>query len=476
MPRSFLRGFFFAMRNARRRQKRRGGGAEMQSGINVDDQMKQDPSGVAAATLPRPKATYGEVFADGVTIEIIRGTPGGNLALLLSDGAKEIVGARVEHDGQLYEPAPINASLLQELILPTRCCPYGSTREFLAEACRLIANYTGLPEKFASLVGRVILCSALVEALSVAPTLTIVGPDTARGIRLMELLRCVCWHALPLTGVTPAGFCSLASGVRFTYLISQSSLSDKLWKLLDDAGSRDQKIPFRGSLLDLFGAQVIQCDPVFAGNSWAGRSIQIPMAPTDQELPAFDFDARHRTADEFQAKLLSFRRANLGVARKMDFDASKFAFALRDRARSLAAATPDDRDLQAEVFDLLQEEDAELRADKWIDPAAIAGEAVLVACHGSPGGIAYVAELAAIAEETLRRREEETTIEPAVFGQKLKLLGFATTRDAKGKKLQLTAAVRDRAQRLVRDFGAPEGGDGPSQAEKESWRADSSCT
>ena len=78
-------------------------------------------------------------------------------------------------------------------------------------------------------------------------------PGIARGNPLMTLLRCVCWHALPLTGVTPAGFCSLASGMRFTYLISQSSLSDKLRKLLDDASSRDQKIPFRGGLLDLFG-------------------------------------------------------------------------------------------------------------------------------------------------------------------------------------------------------------------------------
>jgi hypothetical protein len=448
----------------------------MESGIDVTDQMKQDPSGAAAATLPRPKATYGEVFADGVMIELIRGAHGGNSALQLWDGAKEIVGAKVEHDGQQYESAPINASVAQELILPSHSCPHGSTQEFLTETCSLIANYTGLQEKSTSLVARFVLSGALVETLCVAPSLMIVGPDIARGNRLMELLRSLCWHALPLTGVTPAGFCSLASGVRFTYLIGQSSLSDKLWKLLDDASSRDQKIPFRGGLLDLFGAQVIQCDPVLPGDSWPSRSIQIPMAPTEQELPAFDFDARHRLADEFQAKLLSFRRANLGVARKMQFDVSKFTPALRHRARSLAAATPDDRELQAEVFNLLREEDAEIRVDKLIDPSAIAGEAVLVAWHGSPGGVAYVADLAAIAEQMLERRGEKSTIEPAVFGKQLKLLGFATERDAKGKKLQLTAAVHDRAQRLVRDFGAPEGGDGPSQAEKESWRADSSCT
>jgi hypothetical protein len=142
--------------------------------------------------------------------------------------------------------------------------------------------------------------------------------------------------------------------------------------------------------------------------------------------------------------------------------------ALRDRARSLAAATPDDLELQADVFDLLQEEDAEIRADKLIDPSVIAGEAVLVAWHGSPGGIAYVADLSAIAEEMLRRRGEETTIAPAVFGKQLKLLGFATERDAKGKKLHLTEAVRDRAQRLVRDFGGPEGSEDSSHAETSS--------
>jgi hypothetical protein len=376
------------------------------------------------------------------------------------------IGATVEHHGQLYEPAPINTSVLQELILPTHCCPHGTTHEFLAETCKLIAKFSCLPEKPTSLVGRIVLCGAVVEALSVAPTLMIVGPDPATGNRIMEVLRCLCWHALPLTGVTPAGFCSLASGVRFTFLISQSSLSDKLRKLLHDASNRDRKIPFRGGLLDLFGAQVIHSDLVFTGDSWP--SIQIPMIPTEQELPAFEFEARQRITNEFQAKLLSFRRANLAAARKMQFDASKFTPALRDRARSLAAATPDDMELQAEMFDLLRKEDAEIRADELIDPSAIAGEAVLVAWDGSPGDAAYVSELAQIAEEILRRRGEQSTIEPAVFGKLLKLLGFAADRDASGKKVLLTEAVRDRAQELVRDFGAPEGRDGPSQSEKKS--------
>jgi len=425
--------------------------------------LKSEADVISCTKIADPIATAGEVFADGSIIELIRGVHGGNPQLILWDGSKESIGLRVEHHGQLYEPAPINASVLQGLILPTHCCPHGSTREFLAETCRLIVNYAGLPEKFASLVGRVILCSALVEAVPVAPSLEIVGPSIARGNRLMELLQCACRHALPLTGVTPAGFCSLASGARFTYLIGQGVVSEKLRELLDDASRRERKIPFRGRLLDLFGVQVIHCNSFIAGDSVPLRSIQIPMVPTEQELPAFDFDARHRITNEFQAKLLSFRRANLGVARKMQFDASEFTPALRDRARSLAAATPDDLELQADVFDLLLEEDAEIRADKLIDPSAIAGEAVLVAWHGSPGGSAYVADLAATAEVMLRGRGEQSTIDPAIFGKLLKLLGFATERDARGKKLRLAEAVRERAQQIVRDFAGSEvGGDRPA--------------
>jgi len=439
----------------------------VKNGDNLDEQLKQNGNGVAAATIARPVATYGEQFADGSSIELIGGVHGENPQLMLWDRLKETIGATVEHHGQLYEPAPINTSVLQALIFPNRCCPHESTREFLAETCKLIANYAGLPEKFASLVGRVTLCSALAEAVSVAPTLEIVGPGIARGNRLMELLRCICWHALPLTGVTPAGLCSLASGARFTYLIGQETVSEKLRKLLDDASRRERKIPFRGRLLDLFGVQVIHSSSLLPGDSSPLRSIQIPTIPTEQELPPLDFDARHRITSEFQAKLLSFRRANLGVARKMQFDASKFTPALRDHARSLAAATPDDLELQAEVFDLLRAEDAEIRADKLIDPSAIAGEAVLVAWHGSPGGIAYVADLAAIAEEMLRRRGEESRIEPAALGKQLKFLGFATERDAKGKKLRLTQAVRDRAQQLVREFGGPEPSNA-NQVKKES--------
>jgi hypothetical protein len=325
------------------------------------------------------------------------------------------------------------------MALPTRGCPHGTTREFLAETCKLITNLVGLDDKSASLAARIVLCSAIIDAVSVAPVLVIAGPDTTRANRLVTVLRCLCRHSVPLTSVTPASFCSLANGARYTFLISQANISDKLRSLLDDASRSDRKIPFRGRLLDLFGVQVIQSESVFADDPWPLRSIRIAMVPTETALPAFDQDAQRLIATEFQAKLLSFRRANLGAAQRLNFNASKFSFALRDLAHSLAAATPDDAELQAEVFELLREDDAENRASRWTDLSVITVEAVLVAYHESAGDAVYVSELSNIVGAILSGRGEKLTIDPGAVGKRLRLLGFVTEpRDAKGKKLRLT--------------------------------------
>jgi hypothetical protein len=206
-----------------------------------------------------------------------------------------------------------------------------------------------------------------------------------------------------------------------------------------------------------------------AGNSWPHRSIQIAMIPTGQELPRFDQDIQLQIASEFQAKLLSFRRANLSAARRIEFDTSKFSFALTDLAHALAAATPDEAELQAEVFELLRAEDAEIRSERWTDSSVVAAQAVLVAFNESPGGMTYVSQLAEIAEEIFAGRGEETKCDPGKFGKQLKTLGFTTeARDAKGKKLHLTETVRGHALQLLHNFDGLESWNvGPVEADRQ---------
>jgi hypothetical protein len=90
-------------------------------GDNLDAQLKRNPSGATAAPITRPIATYGEIFADGSTIELIGGQQGGNPRLLLWHGANETIGPLIKHRAATYQPTQFPDSLLRRLKLLTQC-------------------------------------------------------------------------------------------------------------------------------------------------------------------------------------------------------------------------------------------------------------------------------------------------------------------------------------------------------------------
>jgi hypothetical protein len=406
----------------------------------------------------------GQVFVDGTGIELVRDVEDAERpSLLFWDGAQAKIAPVVEHLGQIYEPPILNGSIWRELVLPTRVTPCRSVRELLQELCQSASQLVGLPEKPAAIVGRAVLDSWVIRALSLAPALSIIGPDGPRALLLLQWLRCVCRRALSLSGVSPAALRSLASGLEFTVIMNQPTIGNTLEKLLDEAARRDQKILHRGNLLDLFGLQIVYAESVIgAGASF--RSLRVPTLPGNGDLPAFDASVQERIASDFQARLLGYRFANFQKISAFQFDAPRLTPSLRELARSLAAITPDDADLQAEVFDLLQSEDNELRSEKWISADTALIETVLVACREWAGEEKYVADLATISQEILRRRGANVDVDPGIFGKRLNGLGFTSMkeRDAKGVALKLSDATQRRAEQLARDFNIPEverGGD-----------------
>jgi hypothetical protein len=327
---------------------------------------KQTHESTQAALVPI--ATSGEIFADGTAIELVRRIDEPERASLLHwDGVRDTIAPIVQRKGRSYVPPRIHPSILRELMPPTHSSPPGSTRGLLAELCKLAVHFVGLPEKFASVVARGVLASWIVRALLVAPALSITGPDGSRGNRLVQWLHCVCRHSLRMSEVTPAALCSLPTGLDLTLLISQATISDKVQRLLDQAGRRDQNILLRGSLLDLYGLQVVHSESGLGAGSWPYRSVQIPMVPTNQPLPVFDETVQHRISGELHPTLLGYRFANYGKASAVQFDASRLTHELQELAQTLAATTPDDADLQGELFGLLGQEDREIRSAKWLD-------------------------------------------------------------------------------------------------------------
>lgn len=414
--------------------------------------------GHTASGTPICIATGGEIFPDGNAIELL--SPSGDSKcprLLHWDGEKGTVGTSVECHGRIYEPPPINPSILSELTLPSHVSAHRPTRDLLTELSRQATHIAGLPEKIAAVAARAVLCSWIIRAVPIAPAVVITGPDGPHGNQLARWFRCVCRHSLPISGVTAEALCSLPAGLEFTLLITQSKINDKVQALLDGVARMDQRILLRGKLLDLFGVQIIRSESTVGGSWWSFRRLEIPVTPATHELPIFDQDMQHRIAGDFQPALLRYRFATFRTASHVRFDASRFTYSLRELITSLAATTPDDRELQRELFDLLQGADREIRSAKWLDLTILTIEAMLVVCRESPGGTKYVGEVAAIASEIRNRRGVPEKIDAGEVGKMLRHLGIATeARNAKGVPVRLTDAVCRRVQQLARDFGVPE--------------------
>lgn len=414
----------------------------------------------AARTTKSVTETFGEVFAGGEMIELIASGSDKDPQLLLWDGKEVKIGLSAEFERREYRAAKIDRSIARGLVLPRGLASYRSTRELLTEICKLTMDFAGLPERLASTVGRFVLDTWIIDVFPVAPVLVVDGPDLERAAQLMSLLHCVCRHGLRIAGLTATGFESLPTGLRFTLLISQSGISEGLERLLGDASSRDHRILHSGTLLDLYGAQAIHAGATFGDEAWSRRSVDVALPWRNVTLPALTQESADRIRVEFQAKLLRYRLENFGKCSTFRFDAGRLSNPVRYLASMLAAVTPEDADLQAEVFDLLHEKEVDARSGNWVDLNTVVIEALLFHCAEAVGAeeeSVYVSDIARAAQEILHGRGVDMKVDAGAVGKKLRALGIKPeSRDAKGVKLHLTKQLRQDAQRLGREFRIPE--------------------
>ena len=363
--------------------------------------LAMDPSAFPSFSK-EPIPTACEVFPDGTFIELMGTGDPFRPHLIRWPCGEQAAGVFIEHGGLKYQPLSIPRSILRSLRLPTSVGPFASDRELLSEITPLVDEYAGLPPKFSSLAARFMLLTWIVDALETAPTLVIEGPDFERANQLFDLLHCLCRRSLPLSDVTSASLRTLPSGMHFTLLIRQPLISPRLSNLLLAATRRSTAIPHGGELLDLFGAQIIWCDEKFDTGTWPQALLRVPCVSNGNKLLKLDDEARSQIADDFQPKLLAYRFARYAEAKGNQYDSSKFAMPLRGLANSLAAATPKDVELQAELAVLLEDEDNGIRSANWVDLNSVIIESVLVVCREAAKQNVYVGELAEIAGGILK--------------------------------------------------------------------------
>jgi len=407
--------------------------------------------------------TTGEFFPDGTCIELLRDPKSGRATLLSYDGENSTIAPRIKTHGRVYAPAVIDPPILCALALPSRCCPYGSTRKLFTEISELISRTTRLPDGIVAQITFFVFATWFADRLPLAPLLWIVAPPTASTVPLLQLLGLVCRRALLVTGLTTTGLRSLPLQLRPTIVTEVATVTRGLIAALRASNRQGTYLAAGKKVLDISCARVIFADQPLRTAASAGFPLEIALAPSCDYVPVMDLAEAERIAANFRPKLLMYRLVNYNKLTAPILDYSELTAPTQQLAHSLAACIVGDDELQSQIARLLQPRDREIQVDRAALLESIVLEALLAACHDGQSATFPMAELTQSVNTILAGRGETLQISPEIAGWKLRALGLRTEFISGGRKgLALHPETCETVHALAAAYGVRTLRQGPS--------------
>ena len=149
-----------------------------------------------------------------------------------------------------------------------------------------------------------------------------------------------------------------------------------------------------------------------------------------------------------------YRLVNYHQVRASKFDVPEFPLAVRDLARSLAAAVPNEPEFQSNIASLLQAQSDQDLIKPTSDLDSVVIETMLILCHQKDQKSFHVAEVSEKVNEILEARGESLDMNPWAVGRKLRKLDITTQRlDANGRGALLLNDLRHHVHSLAAKRG-----------------------
>ena len=273
---------------------------------------------------------------------------------------------------------------------------------------------------------------------------------------MLRLLSCVCRHPLMLAELTPCSFRSLPMQLSLTLLLDQQLLGPNVQRLLRASSYRGMHLPGNGGrVVSLYGSKAIFCGNEAAVDTLSGGEIHISLAPSELQLPPLDEQTQNEIANDFQPRLLMYRLKNCKKVRESRVDVSKFTFATRHLARTLAACFPDDSELASDTVQLLQPQDEEVRGQRTRDVNCAIVEILCDMIHDGKERDITVNELAKNVNGLLRSRGEILEFSAEEVGWKLRDLNIPRHNSSVGRQVLLERDTSQRVHRLAEVYDLP---------------------
>ncbi len=407
------------------------------------------------------KRTYGEAFPKFMIEVVAAAESDSGPSLLLWNGAKAYIASKItltasksDASDRTFYPPEIDSTTRNAIRFPAGAESYDSTRKLFDGITDVFRKYMDLPENQMHLLAHCVLASWFVDVTAAPVCLSLVGPSSGQGSRLLRLLASLFRHPLLLGPTGLGAIFSLPLKLQPALFMDGGQCNGQLPKLLRQLSAPDSFIFWKGQLLQFRGAQVVCTEESLPSDLLNAGFLEVRMPSSRRILPILDQQARQQIAEEFQPKLLMYRLVNYQQVRSSKFDVPEFHFPVRNLSRSLAAAVPNEPEFQSNIAFLLQAQSDQDLLKPTSDLDSLVIEGMLILCHQEDRKSFHVAEVSEQVNEILEARGESFDMNPWAVGRKLRKLDITTQRlDANGRGALLLNDLRHHVHSLAAKRG-----------------------
>ena len=400
-------------------------------------------------------------LTDGTLVELIEHPEDADRTALVvwKDGTAKIRES-VEDCRCVLVPAPRDELLLRHIKLPRGVEPYGSAPQLRSDVEALLRRCVDLSPNYCRLLAGFVLATWLIDRLSIAPYLLLVGLPQSGKTTVLQTLALLCRRPLLTADVSTAAFYEACGRYIPTWLIDETGTqaNNRLLRHLLRVGSSPNVVAMRkGKVFQSFGAKVISF--VEPPDDWAlnTRCLIIPMRETNKADLARPTDPEiEELAGELQKKLLLFRLERYKATRPQMVPGSE---TLRPRERDLLscllAVNPEDTSYRKFLLEGFQRFN-----DIHREPHPELQSAVLAALfnwihHFTCGTSSIqIVDVTRMTNQFLEQGGHSLRLKPRKVGHVLKTLGFLDRhRTNRGWELWLSPERQREMHNLVRNHG-----------------------
>ena len=407
------------------------------------------------------KRTYGEAFPKFMIEVVAAAESDSGPSLLLWNGAETYIASKItltasksDASDRTFYPPEIDSTTRNAIRFPAGAASYDSTRKLFDGITDVFRKYMDLPENQMHLLAHCVLASWFVDVTAAPVCLSLVGPSSGQGSRLLRLLASLFRHPLLLGPTGLGAIFSLPLKLQPALFMDGGQCNGQLPKLLRQLSAPDSFVFWKGQLLQFRGAQVVCTEESLPSDLLNAGFLEVRMPSSHRILPILDQQARQQIAEEFQPKLLMYRLVNYQQVRSSKFDVPEFHFPVRNLSRSLAAAVPNEPEFQSNIASLLQAQSDQDLLKPTSDLDSLVIEGMLILCHQEDRKSFHVAEVSEKVNEILEARGESFDMNPWAVGRKLRKLDITTQRlDANGRGALLLNDLRHHVHSLAAKRG-----------------------